>query len=142
MFPQVHAALQPGGRLHAQCGGGRNIERLHRRALALMGEARFAPFYQEWADPWEFQDDATAERRMKDAGFATAKAWLEVRPTTLPSAPFFRDFVSGIVLRPHLSRLPKQGLRDAFMDEIVRLAGTDDPPYTLDYVRLNLEATA
>src|SRR5258708_29070972 len=35
LFTRLHPALRPGGRLVAQCGGGRNIDRVHNRALRL-----------------------------------------------------------------------------------------------------------
>jgi hypothetical protein len=50
-----------------------------------------------------------------------------------PSAQTFRDFLSTIILRPHLQHLPEP-LRTAFLDAMI------EPPYEIDYVRLNLQA--
>src|SRR5215471_11789798 len=36
LFQSVHTALKPGGRLVAQCGGARNLDRLYGRARTLM----------------------------------------------------------------------------------------------------------
>src|SRR5262245_31489535 len=69
LFRGLHAALKPGGRLVAQCGGGPNIARLHGRADALMQEPRFAPYYAAWQEPWEFADALTTTRRLEEAGF-------------------------------------------------------------------------
>lgn len=141
LFRELHGALKPHGRLHAQCGGGANVKRLHDRALALMQTPPYKEHFAQWREPWVFQAEAEALHRLEQAGFWKAKAWLEERPTRLPDAETYRAFVAGIVLRPHLSYLP-EGLRGPFMDRIAAAAATDDPPFTLDYWRLNIEATA
>jgi hypothetical protein len=45
-----------------------------------------------------------------------------------------------VCLRDHLTRLPEAD-RPTFLDVLADQAGTDSPPYTLDYWRLNLAAT-
>lgn len=142
LFSQLHGVLREGGRLHAQCGGGPNVARLHKRAAALMRDEAFSPWFTNWQEPWEFQDEATATGRLEAAGFHHVQAWLEERPTRFADAQEFRDFVSGIVLRPHLAAIGHAEERQAFMDRIVATAARDYPPYTLDYWRLNLEAVA
>ena len=48
-------------------------------------------------------------------------------------------YLTEINLGAHLERLPEE-LRPRFVDEVVeRLGG---PPVTIDYVRLNIDATA
>ena len=48
-------------------------------------------------------------------------------------------FLAEIILGAHLQRLP-EALRDPFVDAVLhRLGGA---PLTIDYVRLNLDATA
>lgn len=141
LFHELHRVLRPGGRLHAQCGGGANVRRLHDRAASLMAREPYRAHYRQWRDPWVFQSEADALRRMRAAGFQEARAWLEERPTTLPDEATYRAFVSGIVLRPHLAPLPQE-LRGPFMDAITAWARADDPPFTLDYWRLNFEAVA
>ncbi|MES2153513.1 MAG: methyltransferase domain-containing protein [bacterium] len=139
---ELHGALKPGGRLHAQCGGGANLKRLHDHAEATMREPAFSRFFGSWQEPWEYQDEATARRRLEAAGFHRVQAWLEERPTTFATGQDFREFVGGIVLRTHLGALPDETLRAAFMDRIMEFARADEPAFTLDYWRLNLEATA
>ncbi len=142
LFGELHHVLRPGGRLHAQCGGGRNLERLHKRAAALMHDDAFSPWFTAWTDPWEFQDEPTATARLEAAGFRHIQVWLEERPTPFADASEYRDFVSGIVLRPHLAAIGHPRERRMFMDRIVDQAAKDNPPFMLDYWRLNLEATA
>jgi len=43
LFASIHAALKPGGRFVAQCGGGPNVERLRGRVARLLQEERRAP---------------------------------------------------------------------------------------------------
>src|SRR5262245_42875064 len=42
LFPRLFAALAPGGRLHAQCGGGDNVLRIRERTAEILGRAPFA----------------------------------------------------------------------------------------------------
>ena len=49
-----------------------------------------------------------------------------------------REFLSTIVLGPHVQRLPAE-LRDRFLDEVLARLGE---PVVVDYVRLNIDATA
>ncbi len=142
LFNELHHALRDGGRLHAQCGGGPNLERLHKRAADLMCDDAFAPWFKDWVEPWEFQDVATARRRLAAAGFGDIEVWLEEKSTRFADAAEFRDFVAGIVLRPHLARIGHEAERRAFMDRIVEQAARDAPPFSLDYWRLNMDAVA
>ena len=49
-----------------------------------------------------------------------------------------REFLSTIVLGPHVQQLPEQ-LRDRYMDDVLAALGE---PVVVDYVRLNIDATA
>jgi trans-aconitate 2-methyltransferase len=63
LFARLHAALKPGGRLVAQCGGHGNIARV----LAVVGERE---------GTWLYATPEDTERRVRAAG-----AWLEPKPT-------------------------------------------------------------
>jgi trans-aconitate methyltransferase len=139
LFRALFAALRPGGRLVAQCGGGANIAVLRARAARLMADPRYraAP---GWTDPWEFATpDVTAER-LRAAGFGAVRSWLEPKPTPFPDAAAYREFLRAAVLPAHLDALPDEATRAAFLDELTALAAADDPPFILDYWRLNLDA--
>jgi len=43
-----------------------------------------------------------------------------------------------VTLHRHVARIPDHDLRERFMDELGRQAAADNPPFTLDYWRLNL----
>jgi trans-aconitate 2-methyltransferase len=139
LFENVYRALRPGGRLFAQCGGGPNLVRAHALAECVMQQEPFAPYFHDWPGLWEFATpDITAER-LTAAGFRDVRASLEAAPTTLADEASYREFVTTVIYNPHLERLPDPSLRACFIDEVAARAARDDPPYTLDYWRLNLE---
>jgi trans-aconitate methyltransferase len=141
LFRSIFTALRPGGRLHAQCGGGPNLSRLRNRAAALM---RTEPFRSDvkagWREPWHYADAATTESRLKMAGFDEVTATLEAAPVRFDTAEEFRSFAETVCLHPYLNCIPEE-LRPRFTDTLVDLASADDPPFVLDYWRLNMSGT-
>jgi hypothetical protein len=75
---------------------------------------------------------------MRRAGFAEVKTWLEQAPATLSDALEYKEFLATVTLHRHIARISDPALRDRFMDELTRQAAADNPPFTLDYWRLNL----
>ena len=140
LFAGVHLALRNGGRLVAQCGGGPNIERLHGRCYRIMKAPIFAPFYADWKEVWRFESADATRARLERLGFRDIDTWLESTPIVHPDAGAFREFVANIVCRAHLARLPDDRLRNEFMDRLTAMAAADDPPFELDYWRLNILA--
>jgi trans-aconitate methyltransferase len=140
LFRSLFAALKPGGRLVAQCGGGANLARLHERASVLMRDARFAPHFTSWQEPWEFADAATTAQRLEDAGFTDIHTSLVQAPVVQPDADAYGTFITTVICRPHLAHLQDQALRAAFIGDLTTRAAADDTPFELDYWRLNLDA--
>ena len=128
---RMHAALRPGGRLSAQCGGKGNIEGFHGVAAAVgAGRAvRRAPL--RLAGPVELRrgrGDARAPRARRLHGgrdLASAVARHAARPAA---------FIRTVCLGPHLERLPEE-LAGALRGGRPRALGAE-----LDYVRLNIHA--
>ena len=141
LYRSVAGVLRAGGRLHAQCGGTGNCQRLFRRVAALCATPRYAARFAGWSDPWLFLSPDEAERFLRAAGFVTMRTWLEPEPTPFPNRDAYRVFVEHVVLRSWMARFEK-GEPDgtAFLDAVCDAAALDGEPYTLDYVRLNLEA--
>lgn len=139
LFENIHAALRPGGRLVAQCGGGPNLRRLLARTHALMDSGPYASHMAGWSDPWNFAYPEQTRARLEHAGFCEVRTWLEESPTALPGAEAFADFISCVCVRHHIDRLP-QTLRRPFVDALTSLASRDAPAFTLDYWRLNISA--
>ena len=140
LFISLHEALAPGGRLHAQCGGGPNLAALHARAGELKASREFSSHFGGWRDPWEFADAATTAARLRAAGFSDIETSLEHAPTALSDAATYREFIRKVVLRPYLLYLPDDSSRDRFVGDLTGQAAADTPPYMLDYWRLNLTA--
>jgi trans-aconitate 2-methyltransferase len=135
LFAHVHAALRPGGRFVAQCGGEGNIAGLRGRVLPVMSREPYAEHFAGWEPPWNYAGAEESARRLAAAGFKDVRCWLSDAPS-IPSEP--REFLATIVLGPHNQRLPEQA-REPFMDEVIQTLGDD---VTIDYVRLNIDAVA
>jgi len=140
LFANLFRALKSGGRIHAQCGGGLNLARFLERANALARKPEYAPEFSGWMRPSNFATAQDTHDRLFAAGFVDARAWIEPAPATFGDADAFRTFVTAVVLRPYLPRIQSEERRAAFVDRLVEAAAHDDPPYTLDYWRLNIVA--
>lgn len=135
LFKRLRAALRPGGRLVAQCGGEGNIDVLRGKAAAVLAHEPYRQHFANWQAPWNYAGAEQTRERLLAAGFSSAECWLQPAPRQ-PEDP--RAFLSQIVLGPHVQQLPEQ-LRERFMDEVLAVLGT---PVTVDYVRLNIDAVA
>jgi trans-aconitate methyltransferase len=140
LFRGIFGALRPNGRLLAQCGGGANLERAHGLAEQVMHDPQFDAFFADWPRPWEFASADTTARRLHDAGFTLIDTSLEPAPTMFATEAEYREFVTTVIYHPHLERLPSAELKQHFIDRVAGLAAKDDPPFTLDYWRLNMSA--
>jgi trans-aconitate 2-methyltransferase len=135
LFASLRAALRPGGRLVAQCGGAGNIASVHAAARQAADDPPFRPHFEGWRGPWNFATPEDTKRRLHAAGFGEARCWLAERPVQ-PDDP--REYLRTINLGAHLERLPDD-LHDAYLDAV--LARLGERP-TIDYVRLNIDAAA
>ena len=140
LFRSLHEALKPGGRLIAQCGGAGNLTRIRQRTDALLTDARFVRHFSRWSRPWEYADPETTARRLEEAGFVDVRTSLEESPVVFADAEAFRTFITNVICRPYLACLPDAALQDAFIDRVTESAAHDNPPFLLDYWRLNIDA--
>ena len=113
LFERLHAALKPGGRLIAQCGGHGNIAKV----IEAIGER---------PGRWLYATAEETEERLQRAGFTQARAWLEPKPTHVPD---METYIATVMLH---------GQPDAHETARRAAAKLDH----LDYVRLNIEAVA
>lgn len=139
LFGSIYVSLAPGGRLVAQCGGGPNLATLLGRAHRLMESPSYRQWFQDWRDPWNFADVPSTIVRLENAGFSMVHVSLEPAPTTLADEAAYIDFLSCVCVRHHVDRLPEP-VRPSFLQALAREAASDDPPFTLDYWRLNISA--
>jgi trans-aconitate 2-methyltransferase len=135
LFAHLHDALNPGGRLVAQCGGQGNVAEHAQVIATVAARPEFASHLAQMTGIWNFAAPGETEARLRTAGFAEARCWLEPKPVT-PAKPL--EFTSTVTLGPLLAQLPGE-LRRPFAEAILEASAQ---PLTLDYVRLNIEATA
>jgi trans-aconitate 2-methyltransferase len=133
LFANLHAALKPGGRLAAQCGGPGNVEEVKNAGFAAAAEPPFAEHFAGWPGDWNFAAVPETEERLHAAGFTDVWCWLtrvEVDPGD--RAPYLR----AICLGSFLERLPEE-LREPFIASVL---GRLPDPLVIHYVRLNILA--
>ena len=133
LFGRLHAALRPGGRLVAQCGGRGNVAAVKEAGFAAASEPPFVEHLGGWEGDWNYAAPEETERRLRAAGFADVWCWLS-RVDIDPGDAI--AYLRSICLGSFLERLPAD-LHEAF----VRAALERLPdPLVLHYVRLNILA--
>jgi trans-aconitate 2-methyltransferase len=133
LFSRLHAAIRPGGRLVAQCGGAGNVAKHAKNILTVAMRPEFVEHFQDMSIMWNFATPEQTEERLTGAGFDQVRCWLETKPVQ-PDDPY--AFTTTVTMGPHLARLPEEKRR-AFAEAVLEL---EDEPLTLNYVRLNIEA--
>jgi trans-aconitate 2-methyltransferase len=135
LFGALRRAMNPGGRLVAQCGGKGNINAFRTLADEVALEEPFAPYFADWKGPWNYADAPETAERLEAAGFTEINTWLEPKSVAPADA---RAFVHTVCLVRHLDLLP-EALRGPFVARVLERAGD---PLVLEYVRLNMTAVA
>ncbi len=133
LFQCLRAALRPGGRLVAQCGGEGNVAAYADAIARAAGRPEFAPHVGSIEGMWNFASPNATGEKLRAAGFEQVRCWLQPKPVE-PAQPF--EFAATVTLGPHLARLPAE-LERPFVEAVLAEAGE---PLRLDYVRLNIEA--
>ena len=135
LFARMFAALAEGGRFEAQCGGGHNIARVHAVARDVARQDQYAEDLYDVEGVTNFYTPEETEERLRAAGFADARCWLEEIPVT-PDDPI--GYLRTIILGQHVERLGDD-LGMAYVHEVAEGLGFPGK-VTLDYVRLNISA--
>jgi trans-aconitate 2-methyltransferase len=135
LFRRLRAALKPGGRLVAQCGGQGNVARHTQAIAAVAADPEYGQHLSEAKGLWNFASPEETEPRLREAGFDEVRCWLQPKPVQ-PSRPL--EFVTTVTLGPILDQLPEEK-RQPFAEAVLEQEGE---PLVLDYVRLNMEARA
>jgi trans-aconitate 2-methyltransferase len=135
LFANLHAALRPGGRLVAQCGGDGNVAEVKQAGFDAAAAPRYGSYFDGWEPDWNFATPEDTERRLRAAGFGDVWCWL-TRVDVDPGDP--AGYLSAICLGSFLARLPGE-LHESFVaDALERLPD----PLEIHYVRLNMLARA
>ena len=140
LYRNLYTSLKRGGWVHAQCGGGDNLKRLRERVRALSQTEEFAPWLGSFREPWLFSSADDAARRLQKAGFMNIETGLEPAAFSVATAEEFRAYLSTFVLHRHLELLPDQDRIETYLKRLTEQCAHDNPPWTLDYWRLNLRA--
>jgi hypothetical protein len=114
------------------------LRRLRDRVATLAAMPHIAPFLAGFREPWLFEDAQGAAATLGRAGFVDIETSLEPAPTILADAAQYTEYVRNIILQRHLEKLPTEAQRTQFMARLTAQAAEDDPPFSLDYWRLNL----
>jgi trans-aconitate 2-methyltransferase len=135
LFRRLRAALRPGGRLAAQCGGAGNIRAFRKVNAEVAAREPYARHLANTEDAWNYATPEETGARLLAAGFDSVRCWLQPFEV-IPPEP--AAFVRTVVLGPHVDQLPAE-LRDRFVADVLAEAGE---PLRFGYVRLNIEAVA
>jgi len=133
LFRSLHSVLRPGGQLVAQCGGAGNIAALRAAGDAVAAEPGFRAHFEGWSAPWYYAGPDETAARLESAGFDRIRVWLEPWPV-VPDDP--AEYVSTVTMGAQVQRLPAD-LRHAYVQAVLDRMPT---PFTVDYVRLNIDA--
>jgi trans-aconitate 2-methyltransferase len=135
LFARMRAALREGGRFAAQCGGEGNIDAFRIAGEEVARREPYADHLEGIEGLWNYAGAEETEVRLRAAGFADVRCWLEPWPIDPPEPEVY---ARTICLGAHVERLPEE-LRDQFVADVL---AAQPSPLRLDYVRLNIEAVA
>jgi trans-aconitate 2-methyltransferase len=126
LFANIAAALRPGARFAADCGGKGNIAAVQAAIDDVLGEP---------TGTWNFAGAEETGERLERAGFTDVDVALVPDPARLEPGAQFHSFLATVVLGAHLDRLPPAEHADFVAAVAARLS---EP--VVDYVRLVFSA--
>jgi len=137
LFARMRAALKPGGRIEAQCGGKGNIDEFRRISGEVVAREPYAAHLAAagFEEPWFYADAEETAERLRAAGFERVEAWLQPWDVAPPDP---REFMRTLILKPHVDSLPAE-LHEQLLDDVQAAVGG---PFSLRFVRLNISAVA
>lgn len=139
LFARLFAAMAPGGRLVAQCGGAGNIAAAHAAADLVASREPYATHVTEVVRDVNFADPQTTAARLRAAGFESVETWSHAVPADVGTREDGALYLGAIVLRPHVARLPQE-LREPFARDVAAAMEGADGRVVVDYVRLEIRA--
>jgi trans-aconitate 2-methyltransferase len=137
LFERMRAALKPGGRMEAQCGGEGNIDAFRVASGEVAAREPYAGHLAAagFEEPWYYAGVPETEERLRMAHFIASDVSLQPWEVTPPDA---RAFMRTLIVKPHIDALPAE-LHEQFLDDVLAVTGE---PLTIRYVRLNISAIA
>ena len=141
LFGCLLRAAKPGGRLRAQCGGYGNNANVLEAVAAVRQDERFARHLGDFTDSKKYRTPDEAKAALERAGWTDVRAELFAQPVPFDDPEEGALYVRTILLRDHVARLPEEEAIPYSQAVVAEAIRRHDPPYTADYVRLNLWAT-
>jgi trans-aconitate 2-methyltransferase len=132
LLAALSAALRPGGRLEAQCGGKGNTAKFY-ATVRDVAHAEGLDEYLADFQPHKFAGPEETEGILEANGFVEVSCGLVPRPVHPPEP---REFIRSVCLGAHLELL-SEDQRVAFLEAMMERLGPDPE---LDYIRLNISA--
>jgi trans-aconitate 2-methyltransferase len=126
LFANIAAALRPGARFAADCGGKGNVAAVQAAIDDVLGEP---------TGTWNFAGAEETGERLERAGFTDVEVALVPDPARLEPGAQFHSFLATVVLGAHLDRMPPA----EHADFVAAVAGRLSEP-VVDYVRLVFSA--
>jgi trans-aconitate 2-methyltransferase len=133
LFARLYAALKPGGRLVAQCGGDGNLARIRETENRVIARAPYAQHLEHPPRRLSFPTVERTSELLAGAGFEHVECRIKARTVT-PDDPL--TYLRTINLGSTVQALPA-GLADAFVNDVIAELGS---PVEIDYVRLDIDA--
>jgi trans-aconitate 2-methyltransferase len=137
LFARMRAALRPGGRIEAQCGGKGNLDDFRRISGEIVAREPYAAHLEAagFQEPWFYADAEETAARLRAVEFGEVETWLQPWEVVPPDP---REFMRTLILKPHVDSLPAE-LHEQLLDEVTAAIGD---PFSIRYVRLNISALA
>lgn len=139
LFARIAAAMAPGGRLVAQCGGQGNIATVVEAIGVVSEEDPFAEALAGFRRDFHFAGPEETAARLAAAGLVDVETWLSEAPVRLAVGGPAEMFMTACVLRLHQQCLPEE-LRVPFAAAVAERIADPEGIATLPYVRLNIRA--
>jgi len=142
LFGAVLRATKPGGHMRVQCGGGNIYAKLGQAWNAAWAGKPFSNHLGEYRDGKKYRSPEEAAESLERAGWTEVRTWAFDAPVPFENEDDAALYLRTIILRDHVANLPEdlhQPYVRAVIAEYIELFG---PPFTADYVRLNMWARA
>ena len=141
LFGSLLGAVKPGGRLRAQCGGGNIFAKFYPIVDAVRARDPFAEHLAGTDDAKNFRTPEAAVAALERAGWVDARADTFDAPVEFTDMDEAEAYLRTIILRDHIRHLPDEHQSTYIRAVIDGYSDRYGPPFTVDYVRLNLWAS-
>lgn len=140
LFSALLRATKTGGRLRAQCGGGNIFAKMMPAVNAVRERDPFAQYLAGTDDAKNYRTPESAVAIMQRNGWTDARSDAFDAPVEFPDEDEAAVYLRTIILRDHVRHLPDD-LHEPYVRAVIaEYIDRHGPPFTADYVRLNLWA--